>query len=114
MADGKLLNDSCAASCTQLNRGNTYFVRSESNLPAQLNHSLRSIRVEPRSEDRSWRLLQIKNLTKGPVRDTGVGKSKIGMVKKIEDLHPDRQNSIFPAGNFAVFRQRKIGVKVFV
>ena len=54
----------------------------------------------------------VENLTKGRVRTSIIGKSKIGMVEEIEKLEADTQHTIFPMGDLRVFHDREVRVEV--
>jgi len=85
---------------------------SELDLRLHLNHTARDICIESRSQNAGWGLLLIENLAKCIVRAPIIGKSEIDMVKEIEKLKADRQDTGFPMRNFRIFHDREVCVDV--
>ena len=80
----------------------------EPDLRLYLNHPGGDVCVESRSENTRRGLLLIENLAEGLIGRPVIGKSKVGMVEKIEKLKTDSEHTAFPMGNVCVFHNGEV------
>src|SRR5271170_419703 len=85
---------------------------SENKLNLQLNHPGGRIAPETGAQNAGGWLRREDNLPKCSVRGSVIRGGKIGVVECVKELKANPQYSIFPARDFRVLQNRKIGIEI--
>lgn len=84
---------------------------SELELGFQLDHSW-CIVARCATQDAGWRCRLVKYLAKSLVLDLIVGKTKIRMVKEVEELEANSNRCFLPPGDLRTLHDAEVGIEV--